>query len=154
MGFFNNRCQCIANAIYNEDNGSCECQDGYVQNVDTCEAGEGTIICPADQVLNEEGTGCTCQENYKQNNDGSCVRCYGVSAFINQETNECDCGQFALFDPQDYGKCICNPDIPEIYAFFGTDSSSCIECRRADFNKYIPETGECKDISADFENQS
>ena len=147
MGFYNNRCHCIANAIYNEDNGSCECEDGYFQNIDQCEPGEGTIVCRPDQVKNEEGT-CICPENYKSTTAGNCVRCYGVSAFINQETDECDCGEFALFDPEDYGKCICQDD-PEIFAFFGTDSSSCVVCRGANF-EFIPETGECIDRSAEF----
>ena len=144
MGFYNDRCHCIANAIYNEDDGSCECQEGYVQSGTKCELGD-TPTCPDGQVLNEENQ-CVCPENFQQTSESKCLLCYGVSAFIDE--TQCDCGPLALFDPEEYGKCICLKD-PEIYPFFGPESSRCVECRGANV-KFNNVTGDCDDISAEW----
>ena len=148
LGFYNDRCHCIANAVYNEEEGSCACDDGYVQNGTRCDLGD-TTICPNGQILNDEGA-CVCPENFMQNTESECIQCYGVSAFVDE--TQCDCGPLALFDPFEYGKCICQDD-PEIFAFFGADSSRCVECRGANF-EFNSETGECIDISEQFADLS
>ena len=144
MGFYNDRCHCIANAVYNEEEGSCACDDGYVQSGTTCELGD-TPVCPDGQILNDDDA-CVCPENFMQNTESECIQCYGVSAFVDE--TQCDCGPLALFDPFEYGKCICQDD-PEIFAFFGLDSSRCVECRGANF-EFNSTTGECVDISEQF----